>query len=110
MPDMPEPPMPTKWMRFTLCRMGKLHAQCSASAGGVGFSEVARLARHFGESISIKATQELRQVRGFGFELLQRDARAAFGEEARVRRLLVGDEPRQGKEDGGEAGGGDLGA
>src|SRR5689334_18452999 len=102
MPDMPEPPMPTKWMRFTLCRMGKLHAQVGALPGGVGFSEGARRARHFGESISIKAKQDLRELFGFRLELGERDPGAAVGEEARVRGLLVDHEPGQREEDGGD--------
>ena len=83
--------------------MRELHAEVGASAGGVGFAERARVARHFGESISIKATQELRELFGVGLELLQRDAGVAVGEEPRVRGLLVGDEPRQRKEDRGDA-------
>src|SRR6478736_3695749 len=103
MPDIPEPPMPTKWMRLTLCRMGQLHAEVGASTRRVGFAEGARVAREDGDSISIKATQELRQLFGFRFELLQRDAGLALRKERRVGRLFVGDEPRQREEDRGEA-------
>src|SRR3954468_14217234 len=109
MPDMPEPPMPTKWTRFTLCRMGKLHAQVGTSAGGVGFAEGARLARNFGESISIKAKQDLRELFGLGGELVQRDARVPVGEEPRVGGLLVDHEPGEWKEDRGHASRRDLG-
>src|SRR3954469_14873150 len=108
MPDMPEPPMPTKWMRFTLCRMGQLHARVGATSRRVGFSEGTRLARHFGEAISIEAKQDLRELLGFRLELVERHARAAIREESRVGRLLVHDEPRKGKEDGSDARGGDL--
>src|SRR5471030_554118 len=106
---MPEPPMPTKWMRFTLCRMGKLHAQVGAASRRVGFAERTRIACDGTESISIKATQELRELCRLGFELLQSDSRVALGEEARVGGLLVGHEPRQRKENRGDAGRGDLG-
>src|SRR5438045_9592972 len=109
MPDMPEPPMPTKWMRFTLCRMGKLHAQVGALSCGVGLAEGARLARHLGESVSIKAKQDLRELFGFGRELVERDSGVAVGKEAGVRGLLVDHEPRQRKEDRGDARGRDLG-
>src|SRR5436305_394231 len=99
MPDMPEPPMPTKWMRSTLCRMGKLHAGVGARAGRAGFSERARVARHFGETISIEAKQDLRELFRFRLQLVERGAGAAFGEEARIRGLLVDHEPGQRKED-----------
>src|SRR6185503_20909731 len=101
MPDMPEPPMPTKWMRFTLCRMGKLHAHVGAAFRRVGLSEGARVAGHAGEPVSIEAPQELGEIRGFRLELAKRDPGVALHEEIRVGRLLVGDEPRQREEDGG---------
>src|SRR5829696_1094805 len=99
MPDMPEPPMPTKWMRFTLCRMCKLHAGVGAAARGVGLSEGARFCRHCGETISIEAKKDLRELFRLRLELLERDAGAAVREESRVRGLLVHDEPGQWKED-----------
>src|SRR5258706_15241431 len=106
---MPEPPIPTKWMRLTLCRMRELHAGFGASPGGVGFSEGARLARHVGETISIKPKQYLRKSFRWRFELVQRDGGAALREEGRVRGLLVDHEPRQRKEDRAHARCRDLG-
>src|SRR4051812_44887390 len=108
MPDMPEPPMPTKWMDLTLCRMRELLAQVRAAPRGVRLAEDARAARHRNESRAIEAAQHAGELLGRRLELLHRDAGPALGEERGIRGLLVGHEPRQRKEDGRDARGGDL--
>src|SRR5215831_10169629 len=99
MPDMPEPPMPTKWMRLTLCRTGELLAGIGARARGVAPSQRARLARHLEQALALQSGQHLGERGGSRLELLHRDAGAAVGEERGIGGLLVGHEPGQRKED-----------
>src|SRR3954468_8870703 len=108
MPDMPEPPMPTKWIALTLCRMRELLAQVRAAARGVGLAERTGAARHVDELRAVESAQHVGERGGRGLELLQRDTAAAIGEERGVARLLVGNEPRQRKEDGRDARRGNL--
>src|SRR4051794_1808727 len=108
MPDMPEPPMPTKCSALTLCRMRELLAEVCASARRIGLAERSRAARHVEELAAVEATEDRRELRGRGLQLLHGDARLAIGEESGVGGLLVGNEERQRKEDRGDAGCGDL--
>src|SRR5689334_1362233 len=96
---MPEPPMPTKWMRFTLCRTGELLADVRARACRVGPAESARAARQRGKARTREAAQQFGERLGLGLQLRERDARAAPGEERRVRGLLVAHEPGEREED-----------
>src|SRR3954471_24490012 len=108
MPDMPEPPMPTKCSDLTLCRMGELLAEVGTAARRIGLAERTGPARHVEELRAVEAAEDGRELRGRGLELFHRDARLAIGEEGGVRGLLVGDEERKRKEERGDTGCGDL--
>src|SRR5262247_4290145 len=98
MPLMPEPPMPTKWMRLTLCFIrvaspyfAHRHACVGHRAGGVWPPERARLLRHREQLLARKAAQGLGQRCGPELSLLDEDRGAGIGEVASIRRLMVVD-------------------
>ena len=62
MPDMPEPPMPTKWMRLTLCRTRHLLAQVRARARGIGPAERPQVVHQSGQKLHEKLVYEYRHA------------------------------------------------
>src|SRR5690606_11968290 len=93
MPLMPEPPMPTKWMRRTLCftvrSPGDFHAALRDDTRRVGLAQGAGLLRHLEELRAIERPDELGELGGCHLVLRQEQRRAPLCQKTRVRRLVV---------------------
>src|SRR6185295_18967123 len=103
MPLMPEPPIPTKWMRLTLCFIRRpfrgsfcyLHAAARDETCSVGLAQRARLLRHLQELRAIERADQRGELCRRHLALQDQDRGALAGEEAGVGALVIVDRVRE---------------
>src|SRR3989338_4446628 len=89
MPLIPEPPIPTKWICLTLCRICQLLAYASHHLRCLWLAQRTCLARHVQQGFASEISHQLCQLLRRQFSLRNEYCRAFVGQIARISSLMV---------------------